>query len=200
VTLLRVLQEREFERLGGAHPVRVDVRIVAATNRDLAADVQAGRFRSDLFYRLNAFPVHIPPLRERPEDVPPLVAHLAAKYAARLGRTIDRVDARGLRTLARHHWPGNVRELENVMERAVILSQNGRLRLDREVLPPMEVPGAPLSVQREASERSAIEAALLGSGGRVSGPHGAAGRLGLPASTLEFRIRKLGIDKFRYRR
>jgi formate hydrogenlyase transcriptional activator len=200
VTLLRVVQEREFERLGGARPVKVDVRIVAATNRDLAADVRAGRFRSDLYYRLNAFPVHVPPLRERPEDVPPLVAHLASKYAARLGRTIERVDARGLRTLAAYHWPGNVRELENVVERAVILSRSGTLRVGRDVLPSAEVLRTSLSDELQSSERKAIETALAASRGRVSGPGGAARRLGLPASTLEFRIRRLGIDKFQYRR
>ncbi|HEY8550884.1 MAG TPA: sigma-54-dependent Fis family transcriptional regulator [Vicinamibacterales bacterium] len=200
VILLRVLQERELERLGGTRPVRVDVRVVAATNRDLVADVQAGRFRSDLFYRLNAFPVHLPALRERMEDLPLLVSHLAAKYAARLGRTIDRIDARSLRLLARHHWPGNVRELENVVERAVILSRGGRLRIDREVLPITEAPGIHLDERLDASERSAIEDALRASRGRVSGPSGAARKLGLPASTLEFRIRRLGIDKFQFRR
>jgi formate hydrogenlyase transcriptional activator len=201
VTLLRVLQEREFERLGGVQSVRVDVRIVAATNRDLAVEVQEGRFRSDLYYRLNAFPVHLPPLRERDEDLPSLVAHIAAKHAARLGRTIERVDARGLRALAAHHWPGNIRELENVIERAVILSKNETLRIDRDVLPAAESRGcAPLAASLEASERAAIEAALAASRGRVSGAYGAAGKIGLPASTLEFRIRKLGIDKFRYRR
>ena len=199
VTLLRVVQEREFERLGGERPVKVDVRIVAATNRDLAADVRAGRFRSDLYYRLNAFPVHVPPLRERPEDVPPLVAHLASKYAARVGRTIERVDARGLRALAAYDWPGNVRELENVVERAVILSRNGTLRVGRDVLPSAEVRTS-LTNELQTSERKAIETALAASCGRVSGPSGAARRLGLPASTLEFRIRRLGIDKFQYRR
>jgi formate hydrogenlyase transcriptional activator len=201
VLLLRVLQERDFERLGGSASIKVNVRIVAATNRDLAEDVRSGRFRSDLFYRLNAFPVHVPPLRERPEDIPPLVAHLATKYAWRLGRTIDRVDARGLRLLATQPWRGNVRELENVVERAVILLRGGTLRIDRDVLPATDVSaGAVLNDHVRASERSAIEAALTASGGRVSGARGAARQLGLPASTLEFRIRKLGIDKFRYRR
>jgi formate hydrogenlyase transcriptional activator len=200
VTLLRVVQERELERLGGTHSVKVDVRIVAATNRDLAADVRAGRFRSDLYYRLNAFPVHVPPLRERPEDLAPLVAHLAAKYGGRLGRTIERVDTRGLRALAAYHWPGNIRELENVVERAVILSQNGTLRIGRDVLPSSDVRTSALSDELQATERASIETALTTSRGRVSGPGGAARRLGLPASTLEFRIRRLGIDKFRYRR
>jgi len=200
VTLLRVLQEREFERLGGTQTVRVDVRIIAATNRHLAADVEAGRFREDLYYRLNVFPVHVPPLRERPDDVPPLVAHFVASYAARLGRTLTRIDARALRTLSAYHWPGNIRELENVVERAVILSRGGTLRIDGDVMPLAGASAAPLHDQVEASERTAIEAALTASRGRVSGPTGAAKRLGLPASTLEFRIRKLGIEKFRYRK
>jgi formate hydrogenlyase transcriptional activator len=200
-TLLRVLQEREVERLGGVRPVHVDVRIVAATNRDLAAEVRAGRFRRDLYYRLNAFPVHVPPLRERPEDVAPLVAHIAMRAAARLGRPIERIGAASLRTLARHPWPGNVRELENVVERAVILSRNGRLRIDRDALPSAELTGAneALDTALDAREREAIEAALRLARGRVSGASGAARQLGLAASTLEFRIRRLGIDKFRFR-
>jgi formate hydrogenlyase transcriptional activator len=200
VTLLRVLQEREFERLGGSQTVHVDVRVVAATNRDLAADVQSGRFRSDLYYRLNVFPVHIPPLRERPDDVAPLVAALAAKHAERLGRAVTRIDSRTLRRLTSHSWPGNVRELENVVERALILSRGGTLRVDRESMPAPDGRTQPLSDQVQSSERTAIERALAGSRGRISGPHGAARKLGLPASTLEFRIRKLGIDKHRYRK
>ena len=116
--LLRVLQEREFERLGGSDPIRVDVRIVAATNRDLMEDVRAGRFRSDLYYRLNVFPLRLPPLRERPEDIPLLAAHFAAKHGERFGRVINRIDRRSMKLLESHHWPGNVRELENVIERA----------------------------------------------------------------------------------
>src|SRR5262245_58591564 len=135
VMLLRVLQEREFERLGGGETVRVDVRIVAATNRDLAEDVRAGRFRSDLYYRLNVFPIHLPPLRERAEDIPLLTSHFAAKHGERFGRAISRIDRRAMNLLASYHWPGNVRELENVIERAVILSRNGALRVERDILP-----------------------------------------------------------------
>jgi formate hydrogenlyase transcriptional activator len=200
VTILRVLQEREFERLGGVQTVHVDVRIVTATNRDLAADVQSGRFRSDLYYRLNVFPVHVPPLRERPDDVAPLVAAFASKYGERMGRTVARVDARALRALTAYHWPGNVRELENVIERAVILSRGGTLRIDRDALPGAGASAPLLADRLQASEREAIETALAAARGRVSGPDGAARRLGLPASTLEFRIRKIGIDKFRHRR
>jgi formate hydrogenlyase transcriptional activator len=199
VLLLRVLQEREFERLGGTQSVKVDVRVVTATNRDLAADVESGRFRRDLYYRLNVFPLHVAPLRERPEDIAPLVATFAAKYGIRVGRPVTRVDARSLRALAAYPWPGNVRELENIVERAVIVSRGGTLRIDREILPGAD--GASRLVDHlQESERAVIEGALSASGGRVSGPQGAARSLGLPVSTLEFRIRKLGIDRFRHRR
>jgi formate hydrogenlyase transcriptional activator len=199
VTLLRVLQEREFERLGGSRTVKVDVRIVAATNRDIASDVAEGRFRSDLYYRLNVFPVHVPALREHPEDIVPLVAHFAAKYAARFRRPVTRVSPQAMRELMAHDWPGNVRELEHVIERAVIVSTGPTLQLERD-RPAASRGVSPLVDQVTASERAAIEAALASSRGRVSGPSGAARRLDMPASTLEFRIRKLGIDKFRFRR
>jgi formate hydrogenlyase transcriptional activator len=199
VLLLRVLQEREFERLGGNQTLQVDVRLVAATNRDLAEDVREGRFRSDLYYRLNVFPVHVPPLRERPEDIPPLVAHFAEKYGEHFRRKISRIERRTLDLLQSHSWPGNVRELENTVERAVILARNGVLSVDASMLrdaTPQDSAG-----QRAASqERDAIVAALTVSGGKISGDTGAAKAMGIPASTLEFRIKKLGIDKFRYRR
>jgi formate hydrogenlyase transcriptional activator len=199
VLLLRVLQEREFERLGGTQTLQVDVRLVAATNRDLAEDVRAGRFRSDLYYRLNVFPVHVPALRERAEDIPPLVAHFAEKYGERFGRKISRIDRNTMDVLQAHRWPGNVRELENTIERAVILSRNGALSIDAGML---HGAAAETVVEHPASseERSAIEAALKDSRGKVSGETGAAKRVGVPASTLEFRIKKLGIDKLRYRR
>lgn len=196
VLLLRVLQEREFERLGGTHTLQVDVRLVAATNRDLTEDVRAGRFRSDLYYRLNVFPVHVPALRERPEDIAPLVAHFAEKYGTRFGRKISRIDRGTLSVLQAHSWPGNVRELENAVERAVILSRGGVLHLDVAMLSAAE---GSSRQQARSEEREAIEAALTASRGRVAGETGAAKKLGCPASTLEFRIKKLGIDKFRYR-
>ncbi|HTT62564.1 MAG TPA: sigma 54-interacting transcriptional regulator [Bryobacteraceae bacterium] len=199
VMLLRVLQQREFERLGSGQTVRVDVRIVAATNRDLAAEVQAGRFRSDLFYRLNVFPIRVPPLRERPADIPLLVEHFAARHGARIGRPIARIDRRSMAQLEAYAWPGNVRELENVVERAVILSRNGTLRIERDLLPGAGA-GGDVTAHLEAEERQAIEVALRATHGRISGANGAARRLGLPASTLEFRIRRLGIDKFRFRK
>ena len=198
VSLLRVLQERELERLGGTETVRVDVRVIAATNRDLGAAVAAGAFRRDLYYRLNVFPVHVPPLRDRPDDVAALAAHFVQKHAGRLGRTLSRIDARSLRWLQSYSWPGNVRELENIIERAVILSKGPTLRLDRDVLPIAGVE-SPLADQVQESERTLIENALAACGGRVSGDKGAARRLGLPPSTFEFRIKRLGIDKFRYR-
>jgi formate hydrogenlyase transcriptional activator len=199
VALLRVLQEREFERLGGTQTVRVNVRVIAATNRDLAAEVAAARFRSDLYYRLNVFPVHVPPLRDRPEDVASLAAHFVQKYATRLDRTITRLDARSLKWLQGYTWPGNVRELENIIERAVILSKGPTLRLDREALPTADVTSS-LADDVQERERSLIESALVACRGRIAGAQGAARRLGLPPSTLEFRIKRLGIDKFRHRR
>lgn len=199
VLLLRVLQEREFERLGGTQTLQVDVRLVAATNRNLTEEVRAGRFRSDLYYRLNVFPVHVPALRERLEDIPLLVAHFAAKYGARFGRKISRVDSTTMDLLQSHSWPGNVRELENVVERAVILSRSGVLHFDAAALP-----GTPVknnsTEQLRSEELETIENALSASHGKIAGENGAAKKLGLPASTLEFRVKKLGIDKFRYRK
>jgi formate hydrogenlyase transcriptional activator len=199
VMLLRVLQEREFERLGGGDAIRIDVRIVAATNRDLMEDVRAGRFRSDLYYRLNVFPLRLPSLRERPEDIPLLAAHFAAKHGERFGRAINRIDRRSMKLLESHHWPGNVRELENVIERAIILSRDGVLRIERDALPYADLTGN-MDERLRTQEREAIETALRASRGRVSGPNGAARALGLAPSTLDLRIKSLGIDKFQYRR
>jgi formate hydrogenlyase transcriptional activator len=197
--LLRALQEQEFERLGSTRTVRVDVRLVAATNRDLAQMVADGAFRSDLFYRLNVFPVLLPPLRERTDDIPLLVRHFTQKFAQRMGRRIESIPTEVMDALLRYPWPGNVRELQNVIERAVILSQNGRLQVDTRSLVGPEPPQK-LNGQLDAHEREVIEAALRASHGRVSGPNGAARRLGIPNTTLEFRIKKLGIDKFQFRR
>jgi len=197
--LLRALQEQEFERLGSTRTVRVDLRLVAATNRDLAQMVADGKFRSDLFYRLNVFPVLLPPLRERAEDIPLLVRHFAKQFAQRMSRRIESIPAEVMDALLRYPWPGNVREMQNVIERAVILSQNGRLQVDTRSLVGSEAPQE-LNCQLDAHERETIEAALHASHGRVSGPNGAAKWLGLPNTTLEFRIKKLGIDKFRFRR
>ena len=197
VLLLRVLQEREFERLGGGETVRTNARVIAATNRDLSEDVKQGRFRGDLFYRLNVIPLRMPPLRERPEDIPALAQHFVEKYAERCGRVVERIERRSLRMLEAYSWPGNVRELENVIERAVVLSRSGTLRVDR-----ADLPGAAdvdLDAGLEAAERERIEATLRATAGRISGPRGAARRLSLAPATLEYRLRRLGIDKLRYR-
>ena len=199
VMLLRVLQEREFERLGGSQTLQTDVRLIAATNRDLGEEVRGGRFRSDLYYRLNVFPVHMPPLRERTGDIPALVAHFASKHGERFGKKISRIDRRSVHALQAYTWPGNVRELENVIERAVILSERGALMIDREGLTSATAQ-AGMEDQLRTQERETIEAALQETGGRVSGLNGAARRLGMAASTLEFRIKRLGIDKFRFRK
>ncbi len=199
VLLLRVLQTRTFQRLGGTTPIRVDVRVVAATNRELASDVAAGRFRADLFYRLNVFPVHVPALRERPEDIGVLTAHLAAKYAAQFGRPIARIDRRTLAWLEAYDWPGNVRELENLIARAVIVSDGEILQIPVDMLPGATVRTS-LDSRLEKHQREAIEAALRASRGRVAGPEGAARRLGLAPSTLESRIRRYGVDKYQFRK
>jgi formate hydrogenlyase transcriptional activator len=198
VLLLRVLQTREVQRLGGTGAVRTDVRVVAATNRDLTGDVAAGRFRSDLFYRLNVFPIHVPPLRDRPEDIGVLTAHLAAKYAAQFGRRVSRVDRRTLAWLEAYTWPGNVRELENLVARAVIVAEDEVLRIPRSLLAHANT-AKPLDASLERNEREAIEAALQACRGRIAGADGAARRLGLAPSTLESRIQRLGIDKLRFR-
>jgi len=203
VTLLRVLQEREFERVGGTHPVPVDVRVLAATNCDLRAAVAAGKFRADLYYRLNVFPVHMPALRDRMDDIPSLVAHLIECCAAKIGKNVRCVDDNSLERLAAYAWPGNIRELQNVLERAVILCEGETARIEEEWLNSGEaVPSSGsigLSSALMGHERELIEAALEKSMGRVAGPNGAAGLLGMPRTTLESRIKSLQIDKFRYK-
>jgi formate hydrogenlyase transcriptional activator len=205
VALLRVLQEGEFERVGGSITLRTDARVIGATNRELASDVDVGRFRSDLYYRLNVFPIHVPPLRERREDIPMLVEYFAARHGARLGKRFRDVKRTIVSALTAYNWPGNIRELENTVERAAILSENDTLRFDG--FPWDARSGAkhaPGTVRQppfaESVERDEIERALAASRGRVSGASGAAARLGVPASTLESRIRRLRIDKFRYKK
>jgi formate hydrogenlyase transcriptional activator len=198
VALLRVLQEGTFQRVGGVETIRTDVRLIAATNRDLEAEVSAGRFRRDLYFRLNIFPIRIPPLRERAEDIPLLVEYFAERHGSRVGKAFKHVDREAMRRLRQHDWPGNVRELENLVERAVILSDGEVLRFEDglEIVAP-EAP--PLRERLQDSERQQIEEALWAARGRVSGPEGAAARLRLPATTLESKIRRLGIDKYQYR-
>jgi len=207
LALLRVLQEREFERVGSNQPISVDVRVLAATNRDLQAAVTVGTFREDLFYRLNVVPIRVPPLRERMEDLPVLVEYLVTRYAEKVGRRIGRVERRTLERLQAYAWPGNIRELQNVIERAVILCEGDALSIDEAWLKPdargrsprTSPPKGTLGRPDPARERQVIEAALADSRGRVSGPSGAAAKLGIPRQTLESKIASLGIDRHRFR-
>jgi formate hydrogenlyase transcriptional activator len=203
-TLLRVLQEREFERLGGERPIKVDVRVIAATNRDLNAAVANGTFRQDLLYRLNVFPIEVPPLRERKDDLLMLVEYFVQRYANRAGRNIRLSDRKTLDLLQSYDWPGNIRELQNVIERSIILSSTDVFSVD-ELWLSKGTPRAPraetspaLSVQPR-SEREMIEAALTETRGRVSGPNGAAAKLRIPPSTLETRIKVLKINKHHFK-
>jgi formate hydrogenlyase transcriptional activator len=205
VALLRVLQEREFERVGGTRRIRVDVRVIAATNRDLQASISAGSFRSDLFYRLNVFPIDIPSLRERREDIPLLVEYFIDRYARKAGKNIKRVNKKTLELLQSYPWPGNIRELQNVIERSVVLCETEIFTIDENWLP-QPPPLTPESKQQVelprrllVQEKDMIEAALKESRGRIFGPTGAAAKLGIPRSTLESKIRSLKIDKNRFR-
>jgi formate hydrogenlyase transcriptional activator len=207
IVLLRVLQEREFERVGGRTSIRVNVRVLAATNRDLRAAVAAGTFREDLFYRLNVFPIGVPSLRERADDIPLLVEYLIERYATKAGKKIGNIEKATLAMFQRYAWPGNIRELQNVIERAVILSDGSTFSVDEKWLTsPLPSPTTEIKMPfggglrlDEKRERELIEAALLASGGRVSGPSGAAGKLGIPRQTLESKIVSLGINKHRFR-
>jgi formate hydrogenlyase transcriptional activator len=195
--LLRVLQEREFERLGSTRTIRTDARLIAATNRDLAEMVEDQRFRSDLFYRLNVFPVHVPALRERQEDIPLLVRHFVQHFARRMNRVIDTIPSETMSALVRYPWPGNIRELQNLIERAVILSSGPVLRVPLNDLPnraPVgSTKGRPQTL--EEAERAHILAALKETKWLIAGPNGAAARLGMNRSTVQFRMKKLGIAK-----
>jgi formate hydrogenlyase transcriptional activator len=203
IALLRVLQERQFERIGGNQSIAVDVRIIAATNRDLKAAIDAGTFRSDLFYRLNVFPVDLPPLRDRKEDIPMLVEYLTERYAGKIGKKIKNIDKETLKMFQAYHWPGNIRELQNVIERAVILCDGGTFSVDEVWL--QHEPSRPVEARKGLSrleagqEKELIESALAESRGRVAGPSGAAAKLGIPRSTLETKIRSLGIDKYHFK-
>ena len=201
VALLRVLQERVFERVGGTQPIHVDVRVVAATNRDLNAAVDSGTFRQDLFYRLNVFPLEAPPLRERREDIPVLVEYFINHYSRKAGKTFRRINKRTLDRLRSYPWPGNVRELQNVIERSVIVCDGDEFAVDESWLSarPSSDSRLPLLNSLATHEKTVIEDALRASGGRVFGPSGAAERLGIPRSTLESKIRTLKIDKSRFR-
>ena len=203
IALLRVLQEREFERVGSSHPLAVDVRVLAATNRDLKSAVDAGTFRQDLFYRLNVFPIHLPSLRERADDIPLLVEYLIDRYAKKAGKKFRDVTSETLDLFQAYEWPGNIRELQNVIERTVVLCDGETFSIDETWLkresPPVssvDVPLVPTLVQRE---KEMIEAALAQCQGRVSGPSGAAQKLGILRQTLDARIRSLGINKHRFK-
>jgi formate hydrogenlyase transcriptional activator len=191
--LLRALQEREFERLGSTRTKRVDVRLVAATNRDLEKMIEEREFRSDLYYRLNVFPIRIPPLRERPEDIPLLVRYFAQKYGRRMEKKIESIPAAALKKLASWHWPGNIRELENFIERAVILTRGTALEVPVSELK-RNGAAVPASSPRESSEHDEILRVLKETNGRVAGPSGAATRMGIKRTTLISRMKKLGID------
>jgi formate hydrogenlyase transcriptional activator len=202
VALLRVLQEREFERVGGTETLRTDARVVASTNRDLEGAVREGRFRSDLLFRLNVFPIRVPPLRERAEDIPLLAEYWVSQYARRTGKAIKGIDESAMAVLRGYRWPGNIRELQNVIERAVILARGSLLGLPDFELPSLSASRDALRPARAgpADERRQIEEALKASRGRVYGDGGAAEAIGVPPSTLESRIRRLGIDKHAFRR
>jgi formate hydrogenlyase transcriptional activator len=193
--LLRVLQEQEFERLGGTRTHQVDVRLVAATNRDLANMVKQGKFRSDLYYRLNVFPILLPPLRERREDIPALVEHFVEVYSGRIGKQIEDISPETMSALRSHHWPGNIRELQNFIERSVILSSGKVLHSPlAELLRSIE-PDSLGAVTLEEAERDHIRKTLERTRWVVAGPNGAAARLGIKRSTLYFRMQRLGISR-----
>jgi formate hydrogenlyase transcriptional activator len=194
--LLRVLQEQEFERLGGARTIRVDVRVVAATNQDLAQMVQDRRFRADLYYRLNVFPIALPPLRDRPEDIPLLVQHFMRKLAPRLNKELKYIPSEVMEVLRLHDWPGNIRELQNLIERAMILSPGPEFRLPPDEFKRLVKSDSPSAILTLAhAERDHILHVLRQVRGVVGGREGAAARLGVPRTTLLYRMRKLGIEQ-----
>jgi formate hydrogenlyase transcriptional activator len=203
VALLRVLQEREFERVGGSQTVPVDVRVIAATNRDLTTAVAEGKFRQDLFYRLNVVPIRLPALRERISDISLLVGYLIDRYAHKAGKRIRNIDKKTMELFHAYDWPGNIRELQNVVERAVILSEGETFYVDEawltRVTPKSAEPCIPLVANLAEHEREILEAALRESEGVVGGPTGAAVKLGIPRQTLESKIRKLGINRHRFK-
>ncbi len=204
IALLRVLQEHEFERVGGTRSIQTNVRVVAATNRDLRTAIAAGTFRSDLFYRLNVFPIEMPPLRERREDIPALVEHFIGRCATNTGKNISGINQKSLDLLQSYPWPGNIRELQNVIERSVIMCETENFSVDETWLPKQPVTSESKSQsgfpQKLATpEKEMIEAALSESGGQVFGPTGAAALLNMPRSTVESKIRSLRINKNRFK-
>ncbi len=204
VALLRVLQEHEFELIGGSGSIRADVRVIAATNRDLETAIESGKFRSDLFYRLNVFPIEVPTLRKRREDIPLLVTYFLNRYARKAGRHFTAIDKKSHDLLQSYAWPGNIRELQNVIERSIIVSESQTFSVDESWLS-----RRPLATQVDAQsklfnrlpaeEKAVIEAALRECRGRVYGPSGAAAKLGIPRTTLESKIQSLKINKNRFK-
>jgi transcriptional regulator with PAS, ATPase and Fis domain len=203
ISLLRVLQEREFQRVGSNQSLQIDVRVVAATNRNLEAAIAAGGFREDLFYRLNVFPIEVPPLRQRKEDIPLLVEYFVDRYAGKAGKKITGIDKRSMDLLQLYSWPGNIRELQNVIERSVIICDTQNLSVDESWVgrgaPSGAAASQPLSKKLADQEKELIEAALAESRGRVSGPSGAAAKLGIPQSTLDSKIKSLKINKHQFK-
>src|SRR5882724_3298728 len=199
IALLRVLQERQFERVGGTRVIPTDVRIITATNRDLSAAIAAGAFRADLFYRLNVFPIHVPPLRNRKEDIPMLVECFVKRYAEKARKQISKIDKNTFKLCQSYPWPGNIRELQNIIERSVILCTGDTFWIDETWLSSQDAPrpesSSPLTQTLQNYEKELIEAALAGSNGKVAGPKGAAAKLGIPRSTLSLKIRQLNIKK-----
>jgi PAS domain S-box-containing protein len=199
IALLRVLQERQFERVGGSRVIPTDVRVITATNRDLAAATATGAFRADLFYRLNVFPIHVPPLRNRKEDIPILVEYFVTRYADKARKRISKIDKNTLKLCQSYHWPGNIRELQNIVERSVILCAGDTFRIDPAWLschdPARQKASGPLTKSIRSYEKELIEAALAESNGKVAGPNGAAAKLGIPRSTLDLKIKQLNIKK-----
>lgn len=204
IALLRVLQEKEFERIGGSQPIHADVRVIAATNRDLEGAVEQGAFRKDLFYRLNVFPIEIPALRQRKEDIPTLAEYFIRRYSKKAGKKITNIAKGAMELLQSYSWPGNIRELQNLVERSVIVCETDSFSVDPRWLSvdssSTDKEGWQLRRKSPAQEKEVIEAALAATRGRVSGPAGAASQLGMPASTLESKIRSLRINKYRFKR
>ncbi len=198
IALLRVLQEREFQRVGGNQTIRANVRVIAATHRDLPAAVEAGTFRSDLYYRINVFPLEVPALRDRKEDIHLLAEHFIDRYAKKTGKRIRSMEKKSMDRLQSYPWPGNIRELQNVIERSVILCDSEKFSLDESWLSTVIRSSRPLAQEMISQEKELIEAALAECKGRVSGPAGAAAKLGMPPSTLDSKIRALKVDKHRF--
>jgi formate hydrogenlyase transcriptional activator len=203
VALLRVLQEREFERIGGSQTIAVDVRVLAATNRNMSTAVAEGIFRHDLYYRLNVFPIQIPPLRERPDDISLLVEYLIDRYGTKAGKKFRNINKKTLELFQAYDWPGNIRELQNVIERATILCDGDTFWVEEawlsRVAPKPASTAVPLVANLVEREREMLEAALREAEGVIGGPRGAASKLGIPRQTLESKIRKLGINRHAFK-